>query len=79
VTFTSKIDGSKLSDEAQIAHVHYFQPFPLMVIGNLTRLVEVSHWGNNVAIEDQIHLENRGPTYELECFSVHLIFPFIDV
>ncbi|KAA1075196.1 dolichyl-diphosphooligosaccharide--protein glycosyltransferase subunit 1 [Puccinia graminis f. sp. tritici] len=62
VTFTSKIDGSKLSDEPQVAHVHYFQPFPLMVIGNLTRLVEVSHWGNNVAIEDQIHLENRGPT-----------------
>ncbi|KAH9456260.1 hypothetical protein Pst134EB_012464 [Puccinia striiformis f. sp. tritici] len=62
MVFTSKLSGSKLSDEPQIATIHYFQPFPLMVIGNLTRLVEVSHWGNNVAIEDQIHLENRGPT-----------------
>lgn len=61
ITFTSKMSGSKLSDEPQVAQLHFFQPFPLMVIGNLTRLVEVSHWGNNVAIEDQIHLENRGP------------------
>ncbi|PLW36628.1 hypothetical protein PCANC_18284 [Puccinia coronata f. sp. avenae] len=62
VTYTSNTSGSNLTDEPQVAHLHFFQPFPLMVIGNLTRLVEVSHWGNNVAIEDQIHLENRGPT-----------------
>ncbi|OAV92728.1 hypothetical protein PTTG_02516 [Puccinia triticina 1-1 BBBD Race 1] len=62
LTFTNKISAPKLAEEPQVAHLHYFQPFPLVVIGNLTRLVEVSHWGNNVAIEDQIHLENRGPT-----------------
>lgn len=39
-----------------------------MSIGNMTRLVEVSHWGNNVAIEDRIQLENRGPECVL-CFN----------
>lgn len=61
IIFTNKITAPRLSEEPQIAYLHYFQPFPLMVIANLTRLVEVSHWGNNVAIEDKFELENRGP------------------
>ncbi|KAH9822259.1 Ribophorin I [Melampsora americana] len=61
VLFTSSAASTKLTSKPQSGLVHYHQPHPVMSISNWTRLVEVSHWGNNVAIEDQIHLENRGP------------------
>ncbi|KAG0149640.1 hypothetical protein CROQUDRAFT_104978 [Cronartium quercuum f. sp. fusiforme G11] len=60
VTFTSYVSSSELVSQPQRAMVHYHQPHPVMSIGNWSRLVEVSHWGNNVAIEDQIQLQNRG-------------------
>ncbi|MBW0527606.1 hypothetical protein O181_067321 [Austropuccinia psidii MF-1] len=61
VIFTNKLSAPELLNERQYGYVLFYQPHPVMVIRNLTRLVEVSHWGNNVAIEDQIYLENRGP------------------
>lgn len=64
VIFTNKLHGRELITEPQLGVVHFYQPLPVMVIGNLTRLVEVSHWGNNVAVEDKFKLENRGPILE---------------
>jgi len=45
----------------QIASIHYEQPEPVLSVRKLDRTVQVSHWGNHVAIEDEILLVNDGP------------------
>lgn len=47
----------------QIASVHYEQPEPVLSVRKLDRTVQVSHWGNHVAIEDEILLVNDGPKW----------------
>ncbi|KWU43955.1 Oligosaccharyl transferase alpha subunit, partial [Rhodotorula sp. JG-1b] len=61
LTFTSKpgVDLSTLSE--QIASVHFQQPEAVAAIRKLDRIVELSHWGNNLAIQDTIDLFNAGP------------------
>ncbi|GAA5880584.1 hypothetical protein JCM3774_004743 [Rhodotorula dairenensis] len=61
LTFTSKpgVDFSTLSE--QIASVHFRQPEAVAAIRKLDRIVELSHWGNNLAIQDSIDLFNAGP------------------
>ncbi|GAA5963966.1 hypothetical protein JCM8115_000852 [Rhodotorula mucilaginosa] len=61
LTFTSKpgVDFSTLSE--QIAAVHFQQPEAVAAIRKLDRIVELSHWGNNLAIQDTIDLFNAGP------------------
>ena len=41
--------------------VHYEQPEPVISFRTLLRLVEVSHWSANLAVEDNISLVNDGP------------------
>ncbi|GAA5985222.1 hypothetical protein JCM10908_002574 [Rhodotorula pacifica] len=61
LTFTSKagVDLSTLSE--QIASVHFQQPEAVAAIRKLDRIVELSHWGNNLAIQDTMDLFNAGP------------------
>ncbi|KAK4704301.1 oligosaccharyltransferase complex subunit alpha (ribophorin I), partial [Phenoliferia sp. Uapishka_3] len=59
VTFFAKsVDGLG----PQIASVHYAQPEAIASFRKLDRLIEVSHWGSNVAFMDSIDLINSGPT-----------------
>jgi oligosaccharyltransferase complex subunit alpha (ribophorin I) len=41
-------------------HVHYPYEEPVRTVDKLTRLVEVSHWGGNVNVEDHVGLVNTG-------------------
>ncbi|GAA5963949.1 hypothetical protein JCM21900_004081 [Sporobolomyces salmonicolor] len=59
VTFTSK--GAVADLPAQVASVHYQQPDAIASIRRLDRIVELSHWGANLAIQDNIDLANAGP------------------
>ncbi|KAI0921757.1 hypothetical protein AcV5_000735 [Taiwanofungus camphoratus] len=41
--------------------VHYSYDHPMIEITKLKRAAEISHWGANLNIEDNIHLHNAGP------------------
>ncbi|GBE79631.1 oligosaccharyl transferase alpha subunit [Sparassis latifolia] len=41
---------------------HYGYDQPVLEVSNLKRTAEISHWGANLNIEDNIHLHNAGPT-----------------
>lgn len=41
--------------------VHYEHNLPMVSVVNLERVAEISHWGDNLAIEDRIWLRNDGP------------------
>lgn len=41
--------------------MHYVQPDAVVSVRKLDRLVEVSHWGANLAVQDGIDLFNSGP------------------
>ncbi|GAA6061801.1 hypothetical protein JCM10212_004857 [Sporobolomyces blumeae] len=61
-TFTSK--GSVADLPASIAAIHYQQPEAVAAIRTLDRVVEISHWGSNLAIQDNIDLTNAGPVLD---------------
>ncbi|GAA5932202.1 dolichyl-diphosphooligosaccharide--protein glycotransferase subunit OST1 [Sporobolomyces koalae] len=62
VTFTSK--GPVTHLPPQIAALHYQQPEAVASIRTLDRVVELSHWGSNMAIQDNIDLANSGPALD---------------
>lgn len=41
--------------------VHYQYDNPVIEVTKLERSAEVSHWGANLNIQDNIHLRNGGP------------------
>ncbi|EPQ27921.1 uncharacterized protein PFL1_04665 [Pseudozyma flocculosa PF-1] len=41
--------------------VHYQHDQPVVSLVSLERTVEISHWGDNLAVEDRIWLRNDGP------------------
>lgn len=41
--------------------VHYEHDTPVMQITSLKRAAEISHWGSNLNIQDDIWLHNAGP------------------
>lgn len=43
--------------------VHYFFGAPVVEITSLKRSAEISHWGANLNIENDIALHNAGPAY----------------
>lgn len=45
--------------------VHYRYDFPVLEIKKLERLAEISHWGANLNIHNNIDLHNAGPKYVL--------------
>ncbi|KAA1466496.1 oligosaccharyl transferase alpha subunit [Dentipellis sp. KUC8613] len=42
--------------------VHYHYEYPVIEITKLVRAAEISHWGANLNIDNQIDLHNAGPT-----------------
>lgn len=41
--------------------IHYDFGFPSLTVKSLRRAAEISHWGANLNIQDEIHLYNAGP------------------
>ena len=41
--------------------VHYGYDFPVLEVTKLQRAAEISHWGANLNIQNEIHLRNAGP------------------
>ena len=61
VTFTKTVPGDYVKGEEAVAQVLYVQPEALAAMRKLERVVEVSHWGSNVAVQDNVELYNAGP------------------
>ncbi|KAL1408707.1 dolichyl-diphosphooligosaccharide--protein glycosyltransferase subunit 1 [Vanrija albida] len=55
------IGGAGAADQAPF-YVHYETTNPIVGIRSLKRAAEVSHWGGNLNIQDEIALFNDGPT-----------------
>ncbi|CAO1630039.1 unnamed protein product [Parajaminaea phylloscopi] len=49
------------SDASSTAQVHYTYDQPIVGIVELDRHVEVSHWGDSLAVQDKVWLRNDGP------------------
>ncbi|KAG6861609.1 hypothetical protein C0995_014516 [Termitomyces sp. Mi166 len=45
----------------QPVSVHYYHEQPVLEVSKLVRSAEISHWGNNLNIQDDIVLHNGGP------------------
>lgn len=41
--------------------IHYFYDYPVLAVSEYKRAAEISHWGANLNIQDEIHLHNAGP------------------
>jgi oligosaccharyltransferase complex subunit alpha (ribophorin I) len=46
----------------QKLQVHFDYDYPVLEVTKLRRSAEISHWGANLNIENEIHLHNAGPT-----------------
>jgi oligosaccharyltransferase complex subunit alpha (ribophorin I) len=55
--------------ERQSFNVHFETKEPVMGVRSLRRSAEVSHWGANLNIQDEVHLVNNGPKYVLTTSS----------
>lgn len=54
------IKGGKIAEQSPF-HIHYETTHPIMGYRSLKRSAEVSHWGNNINLQDEIDLVNMGP------------------
>ncbi|KAF8897526.1 oligosaccharyl transferase alpha subunit [Infundibulicybe gibba] len=50
-----------ISDHQQPIEVHYDYDHPVLEVLQLKRSAEISHWGANLNIQDDIQLQNTGP------------------
>ncbi|KAJ7904502.1 Ribophorin I [Mycena olivaceomarginata] len=50
-----------VSKHQQPVFVHYDYEYPVLQVPKLKRAAEISHWGANLNIQDDIHLRNAGP------------------
>ncbi|KAJ7498930.1 Ribophorin I [Mycena latifolia] len=50
-----------ISKHQQPVVVHYNYEYPVAEVPKLKRAAEISHWGANLNIQDEIHLRNAGP------------------
>lgn len=49
-----------LKDGVEKVSVHYEYDAPVTVIKSLNRAAEISHWGSNMNIQDNVWLKNAG-------------------
>ncbi|PWN39536.1 Ribophorin I [Ceraceosorus guamensis] len=62
VSVPSFSDSPSLALESRrAASVHYKHDAPVISVVRADRHVEISHWGDNLAIDDQLWLRNDGP------------------
>lgn len=57
----SSTDENFISKHQQRVAVHYYHDQPVLEVAKLRRSAEISHWGANLNIDDNIHLHNAGP------------------
>lgn len=50
-----------INEHQQSVFIHYDYGYPVLTVKKLTREAEISHWGANLNIQDNIHLYNAGP------------------
>lgn len=50
-----------ISKHQQPVVVHYYHDQPVLEVMQLRRSAEISHWGANLNIEDNVQLRNAGP------------------
>ena len=50
-----------LNEKQKRITVHYAYDWPVLEVTKLTRSAEISHWGANLNVEDNIVLHNAGP------------------
>ncbi|KAG8830547.1 dolichyl-diphosphooligosaccharide--protein glycosyltransferase subunit 1 [Serendipita sp. 399] len=48
-------------EDQQLLYVHYEYDSPIVRVVSLDRSAEISHWGNNLNIQDNVHIKNDGP------------------
>jgi len=49
-------------------NVHFEYTAPIVFVEHLERDIEVSHWGNNLAIEERYKLTNHAAKYSIFTF-----------
>lgn len=47
--------------DQQLLTIHYEYDRSIVTVVSLNRSAEISHWGNNLNIQDDIHITNDGP------------------
>lgn len=50
-----------IANTQELITAHYNHEFPVLELTTLKRAAEVSHWGANLNIQDEITLFNAGP------------------
>ncbi|KAK0190947.1 Ribophorin I [Armillaria mellea] len=58
----SSTDEDFLTSVQQPVVAHYSYDYPVLEVLKLRRAAEISHWGANLNIQDEISLHNAGPT-----------------
>lgn len=48
-------------EEQKLLTVHYEYDSAIISVVSLDRSAEISHWGNNLNIQDNVHIRNDGP------------------
>lgn len=57
-------DSKHFADSVQeTVKIHYQYDGPVLTVAKLRRAAEISHWGANLNIQDDIHLRNDGAMY----------------
>jgi oligosaccharyltransferase complex subunit alpha (ribophorin I) len=51
-----------IDQHQKMVTVHFNYDYPVLEVTKYKRIAEISHWGANLNIEDEIHLHNAGPT-----------------
>lgn len=51
-----------INQHQKLVTVHFNYDHPVLAVVKYKRAAEISHWGANLNIEDEIHLHNAGPT-----------------
>jgi oligosaccharyltransferase complex subunit alpha (ribophorin I) len=52
-----------VEDKQKRISLQYVYPNPVLEVSKLERSAEISHWGANLNIQDNIWLHNAGPAY----------------
>jgi oligosaccharyltransferase complex subunit alpha (ribophorin I) len=64
-------DGKHFAESIQeTVKIHYQYDNPVLTIAQLRRAAEISHWGANLNIQDDIHLRNDGSKCAILSFDM---------
>jgi oligosaccharyltransferase complex subunit alpha (ribophorin I) len=50
-----------IDNHQKLVTLHFNYDFPVLELTKYKRAAEISHWGANLNIQDEIHLHNGGP------------------